>query len=262
MLTLCCLVQDSSGMSVRKCGSRGCGVTSWTGGTAWTWWCSACTWRPLRYVCLSCSKVTSSAMITTAQRSVSTLLRQVRRLYQIIHPEGLLEVLKVLCWTAMIGCVELSCSAWELASGGPPADCGGAVCSDQHVELHTAGVHPASPWVSGNSADLHREDDWWHDEVRALFILSPVLDIILTEPIRMLFSFLDSCLYWWSLEQPSSVASTMSMFLMSSLHIWAGKKMGSSASIQAYSTAALVHSWKTSPKMCWLCGATNMSSLG
>lgn len=35
LLTLC-LMQDFSGMNVRKCGSRGCGVTSWTGGTAWT----------------------------------------------------------------------------------------------------------------------------------------------------------------------------------------------------------------------------------
>jgi len=30
-----CAVKDSSGTSVRRCGWRGCGATSWTGGTAW-----------------------------------------------------------------------------------------------------------------------------------------------------------------------------------------------------------------------------------
>lgn len=82
-------------MSVRKCGSRGCGVTSSTGGTAWTWWCSACTWRPLHYACWSCSKVTSSVMTLTAQRSVSTSPRLVRKWRQIINPEWLSDVLKV-----------------------------------------------------------------------------------------------------------------------------------------------------------------------
>lgn len=114
-------------------------------------------------------------MIKAAHRSVSTLQRQVGKLHQIIHPEGLLEVIKVLCWTGVTGCGELCCSAWELAPRRPSADCRGAVCSDQHVELHTAGVHPASPWVPGNSADLHREDDWWHDEVRELFVFSPCI---------------------------------------------------------------------------------------
>lgn len=183
-------------MSVRRFGSRDCGVTSWTGGTAWTWWCSACTWRPLRYVCSSCSKVTFSATIRAAQRSVSTSQKQVGKLYQIIHLEEMLEVIKVLCWTGLIGCGELCCSSWELAPRRPPADCRGAVCSDQHVEFHTAGVHPTSPRVSGNSADLHREDDWWYDEVRELFLPPPpISDIISTELIRILFSFLDSCSY-------------------------------------------------------------------
>lgn len=55
--------------------------------------------------------------------------------------------------------VTLCRRAPSVASGGPPADCGGAVCSDEHVELHAAGVHPAGTRVSGYSADLHREDD-------------------------------------------------------------------------------------------------------
>lgn len=40
------LLQASCGLSVRKCGSRACAVTSWTGGTSWTRSSCPCTWRP------------------------------------------------------------------------------------------------------------------------------------------------------------------------------------------------------------------------
>ena len=46
VLAPCHLLQASCGLSVRKCGSRACAVTSWTGGTSWIWSSSPCTWRP------------------------------------------------------------------------------------------------------------------------------------------------------------------------------------------------------------------------
>ena len=48
VLAPCRLLQASCGLSVRKCGSRACAVTSWTGGTSWIWSSSPCTWRPSR----------------------------------------------------------------------------------------------------------------------------------------------------------------------------------------------------------------------
>lgn len=56
-------------------------------------------------------------------------------------------------------------SARWVASGGSPIHRWGAVCSDQHAEFHSLGLHPASTRVSRYPADLHWKDDWWHDEV-------------------------------------------------------------------------------------------------
>lgn len=39
--------QAFCGLSVRRCGSRACEATSWTGGTSWTWSSCLCTWHPL-----------------------------------------------------------------------------------------------------------------------------------------------------------------------------------------------------------------------
>ncbi len=180
--------------------------------------------------------------------------------------------------------MKLSCSAGRLASGGPPADSGGAVCSDQHVELHAAGVHPASPWISGNSTDLHWEDDWWHDEVWTLHFVPCIKHLHKNWQTDRLTSFpsSDSCLYWWSLEQLSSVASTTSTFLMSSLHVLAGRNINvlnfldTIVSAQRLQAIKLFHQFlwyscqsaqekileikENSAQMCWLCGATNMSS--
>lgn len=123
--------------------------------------------------------------------------------------------------------VKLSCSTWQLAPGRSSADCRGALCSDQHVKLHTTGIYPASPRISGNTTDLHRKDDWWYDEVIYIwFLIFLHLNIQNQKYVNVSFlfvCFLDLCSYWWSLAPPSFVASTISMFLMSFLQILAGK---------------------------------------
>lgn len=112
-------------------------------------------------------------MIMMAQRSVSTSPRLVREKKNIINPKWMSQILMLNCFVCLFcfDYVKFSCSTWQLAPGRSSADCRSALCSDQHVKLHTTGIYPASPRISGNTTDLHRKDDWWYDEVIYIWLL-------------------------------------------------------------------------------------------